>query len=207
VPREPIGRHALLAVPARARLVELVSEADGPVTAQQLAQTLGLHVTTVRFHLDLLTQAGLLIADALPSQGRGRPRIGYRVGEIDLAEVHEQMIDALARAVADRSPRDHALAAGHRWAAQLPEPVADPITALTQTFTRLGFAPSPAASVITLHQCPFADAARATPEVVCRVHLGLAQGVASRASAGRTEVDLVPFAEPGVCRLTVAARR
>lgn len=202
--------HALLAVPARARLVELVRAADEPVTVHELAEAVDLHVTTVRFHLDLLVRAGLLVAEPLPAAGRGRPRIGYRPGLVDLAQVREQMIEALARALADREPRDRAVVAGRRWAERLPLPDEDPTTAVAETFSRLGFAPDPEpdGDTIWLRACPFADAARQTPQVVCRVHLGLAQGIATRRAAPgrRPDVDLVPFAEPDACRLTIANR-
>jgi hypothetical protein len=40
--------------------------------------------------------------------------------------------------------------------------------------------------------------------VVCRVHLGLVQGIAARADDGeQRSVSLVPFAEPEICHLTM----
>ena len=199
--------HVLLSVPSRARILDLVRSAAEPLTAADLARELDIHVTTVRFHLDQLEQADLVLKAPVPSGGRGRPRIGYRAGALDLGQVREQMIDALAEALADRGSRDRSLAAGRRWADRLPEPQGEPAAAVTEVFAQLGFAPDRDGSTIDLHRCPFGDAARRTPEVVCRVHLGLAQGLATRAARAQTSaaprVGLVPFAGPDLCVLTI----
>ncbi|MDI1288518.1 MAG: helix-turn-helix domain-containing protein [bacterium] len=203
-----IDMHAALAVPARARILDVVRDAGAPVTAQDLAEELGIHVTTVRFHLAQLERAGLVVSGPQQSGRRGRPRIGYRAGTLDPAEVHEQMIDALAEALTDRGSRDRALAAGRWWADRLPEPDGDPASVTTNVFMQLGFAPSRDGEVIQLRRCPFGEAARRTPEVVCRVHLGLAQGLVRRAaqlqSTDAPQVALIPFAEPGICLLTLS---
>jgi predicted ArsR family transcriptional regulator len=51
--------------------------ADSP----QLARRCGVHVTTVRFHLDVLKQAGLVESRTTPSLGPGRPRLLYVLTE------------------------------------------------------------------------------------------------------------------------------
>lgn len=216
---EPEVPHALLAVPSRVRIVEIVlAAAPAAVTARQIADELGMHVTTVRVHLGLLADAGLVVAERLASNGRGRPSIGYRPGAMDPVQVRGQMIDALAWALARRSSGDRALAAGRWWAQRLPDPGPDEadeademsaMAAMSAAFTRLGFAPRIEGDRMHLEQCPFEDAARHNPEVVCRVHLGLAQGISARASrTGRhPRLDLVPFADSTGCRLRVEPTR
>lgn len=203
--------HVLLSVPSRARILDLVRGAADAVTAAQLADEVGMHVTTVRFHLDQLERAGLVRKAPEPSRGRGRPRIGYRAGALDLGQVREQMIDALAEALVDRSSLDRSLTAGRRWADRLPEPQGEPAAAVTEVFAQLGFAPDSDGTTIDLHRCPFGEAARRTPEVVCRVHLGLAQGLAGRAARARgvtiPDVALVPFATPDRCELTIGVTK
>ncbi|KRC31328.1 hypothetical protein ASE15_18475 [Oerskovia sp. Root22] len=68
---------------------------------------------------------------------------------------------------------------------------------------RLGFAPRPDddAASVALTRCPLLEAAYRNPEVVCAVHLGLAQGALERLGAPREGTSLLPFAEPGACRL------
>lgn len=203
--------HVLLTVPSRARIVEVVRTASAAVTAQQIASELGMHVTTVRVHLGLLAEAGILVAEPLPSSGRGRPSIGYRPGAIDTATVRAQMIDALAWALAQASSRDRALEAGRRWADRLPADVDGEQTemaAMSAAFTRLGFAPVVDGDSMRLRRCPFEEAARSNPEIVCRVHLGLAQGITARASrtGRRPRLDLVPFADSDGCQLALRTK-
>ncbi|MBE7700297.1 helix-turn-helix domain-containing protein [Oerskovia sp. Sa1BUA8] len=68
---------------------------------------------------------------------------------------------------------------------------------------RLGFAPQADddAASVALTRCPLLEAAYRNPEVVCAVHLGLAQGALERLGAPREGTSLLPFAEPGACRL------
>jgi predicted ArsR family transcriptional regulator len=54
-------------------------------SAQELAEIVGLHLTTVRFHLDQMVAAGLLTAvQAAPSGGAGRPRKLYAVPVVSM---------------------------------------------------------------------------------------------------------------------------
>lgn len=55
------------------------------LSAQELAEVVGLHLTTVRFHLDQMVDAGLLSAvQAAPSGGAGRPRKLYSVPPVQM---------------------------------------------------------------------------------------------------------------------------
>ena len=90
-----------LADDRRARLVdELRSEADG-LDVQELARRLGLHANTVRWHLGVLRDAGAVSSTAAPVNGRGRPRILYRLerplplARVNDAEATEQVVRLL----------------------------------------------------------------------------------------------------------------
>ncbi len=201
-------RHAVLASPARRDAVAILRAAPGPLTAAVLADQLGLHVTTVRFHLDQLERVGLVAHQSERSGRRGRPAVSYRAMDVDLDTARDQMIDALALAVArgGPSPEDDARAAGRGWAARLAVLHGDARTVLTRVAGQLGFDPEPADGGIRLRACPFRTAARHNPQVVCQVHLGLLQGIAARAHDGdQVSVGLVPFAEPQICHLTLTA--
>jgi predicted ArsR family transcriptional regulator len=92
---EHSGPHLddLLHSPVRRRIVDVLST-PGPLgslpelTAAQIAQTLGQHVTTARFHLDQLV-AGRLLASSFRRGRVGRPRKLYRLRQGTLAEVRE----------------------------------------------------------------------------------------------------------------------
>ncbi|OJV60563.1 MAG: hypothetical protein BGO38_10095 [Cellulomonas sp. 73-145] len=220
---------AALASPARRRVLDAVRAAAEPPTAQQLAVELDLHVTTVRFHLDLLEQSGLVERVTRHAGRRGRPSVHYRAVGPAADVARDQMIEALAEALAASGAAAHreSAAAGRRWADQLaaradtdPDTHIDPATrtdpagqaaeataAISEVFGRLGFDPEAHDDTIRLRSCPFRETASRYPEIVCQVHTGLAQRLAERAFDGeRVQVRLTPFVEPELCVLRLAPR-
>ncbi|WP_245721973.1 helix-turn-helix transcriptional regulator [Nocardia crassostreae] len=170
-------------------------------------------MTTVRFHLDVLTRESLVRQFQQPPRGRGRPRIGYTavqrsVGYQELAQV---LADQLGSDPRRRS--DAAIAAGRAWGAKM-ESVDQPVESLddakdlTVTLaSELGFAPerehdteTDEQVMIRLTACPLRELARTHSEVVCGVHLGLMREVLDR-NGGRDQVSvrLHPFVEPELC--------
>ncbi len=61
----------------RTRVLRLVRERRGAVDASELAERIGVHVTTVRFHLDALCDQGAIARTRIAPSGVGRPRTGY----------------------------------------------------------------------------------------------------------------------------------
>ena len=61
-------------------------------------------------------------------------------------------------------------------------------------------------SVVRLTRCPLLEAAHKYPDVVCGVHLGLAEGALEEYGADPEGTELLPFAEPGACRLHLMRR-
>ena len=127
---ESTEREAALASPVRRRVVELLrdlptgDEQDRThgLTAHDLARRMDLHVTTVRFHLDLLVAADVLETEFL--RGRvGRPRKVYRVlaGSLDGTKVdraHAALTELLLESWHEDSPdatTSKAQEAGERW--------------------------------------------------------------------------------------------
>jgi len=175
--------------PGAARVLAAVRTHGDGITAALLSQQLGLHVTTIRFHLDHLQRDGLVSGMTVPTGGRGRPRVVYTA--VDVPDARAGMLAALADAAAGEGPAAvRAREAGERWAESLPVQSVDAATALATVFRQLGFAPEPRDGGIALAACPFIDQAREHPDAVCGVHQGLAAGLARRAGAS---VELRPF--------------
>lgn len=107
------GRHR-----QRHRVLELVREYDKPVDAAELAVRLGLHTTTVRFHLDALCSDGVLERTRITRAGVGRPRTGYvAVRErLDYRSLAEILALELGDTVGERR---RAEAVGRRWAERI----------------------------------------------------------------------------------------
>ncbi|MBF6447111.1 transcriptional regulator [Nocardia elegans] len=203
----------------RRRLLAILRGASEPLDAQELARITGQHVTTVRFHLDVLTRESLVRQFQQPPRGRGRPRIGYTavqrsVGYQDLAQV---LADQLGSDPRRRS--DLAVTAGRAWGAkveQLEQPIAsldDARDVAVTVSSELGFAPErdPASETgdqlnIRLTACPLRELARTHSEVVCGVHQGLMREVLDR-NGGRDAVNvrLHPFVGPELCVIHLEA--
>lgn len=211
----------------RQRVLELVREHDEPVDAAELAAELGLHTTTVRFHLDALCEEGLVERSRMTRAGVGRPRTGYRAvrDRLDYRILAEILALELGDTAGKR--RQRAEAAGRRWAERIrdtgthQDAVGQPVSGgsvardaaeersamITTVFERMGFDPElvPAEKSsrgrrrsIRLHSCPVRDLARDHPEVACALHRGLLQGLAGPAEPGGSAPGMRVELEPFV---------
>lgn len=106
----------------RERVLALVREHDGAVDAVELASQMGLHITTVRFHLDALCDEEAIVRTRMNRPGRGRPRTGYRVAEerVDYRVLAEILAMELGQTEETRGRR--AQHAGRKWAARIAVP-------------------------------------------------------------------------------------
>ncbi|GAB2887576.1 helix-turn-helix transcriptional regulator [Nocardioides pacificus] len=202
--------------PARAAILAKLRDQPDPTTQAAIVSATGLHGNTVREHLDGLVRRGLVRRTrALPS-GRGRPAWLYEmVAEEPQRSEYAGLASALAVSIAKHSPdpqRD-AAEAGEAWGRQLAgdrgaAPVA-PEAARQQVvdlLDDLGFDPETQDEQpenVRLTRCPLLEAAHRQPDVVCSVHLGLVRGVLAEYGANAEGSALLPFAEPGACRLVV----
>lgn len=215
----PLGPAPWAAGPAqvplsgqRLRVLDLV-RSRSPVRIAEAAAALGLHANTVREHLDALVELGLVHRGTGPAAGRGRPPAVYRPTPADPAlpaRDYAGLATALAGQIARTSsdPERDARAAGAEWGRELvaaePGTGEDPRQTVLDVLSRLGFAPDPddPGRGVALRRCPLLAAARRYPNVVCRVHLGIIDGVLDAIGAPTGPgPDLVAFAEPGACRL------
>ena len=213
----------------RDRVLRFVREHGGAVDANELAARMGLHVTTVRFHLDALCDEGAIARTRIARGGVGRPRTGY-IAVRDRLD-YQSLAEVLALELGDtaQTRRRRAQRAGRRWAERIAAnspreaPVARAVSGtgesvdhraamIADVFDRMGFAPelSPTAGgrqrAIRLHACPVRDLARAHPEVGCAMHLGLLQGLLARSPArAAMRAELEPFVEPELCIAKVIA--
>lgn len=186
----------------RAVLAYLV-DADGPVTVAELATHLGINHNAVRKHLAHLVGSGEISESHESRHERGRPRLLYRATTATLTpdQPYRRVAVMLAQALAsDASFEDIGRAAAHNVAVA---EASSPIDMLAGALAAEGFAPAVRGGAITLRACPFADAAVANPEAVCRLHLGLARGLAD--AIGGISVDALDARDPvrAGCRLSI----
>ena len=197
---------------SRGTLLETLTASPAPMTLAALAAESGLHVNTVRDHLEALEQRGLVQRESAAPRGRGRPASLYRAAEPGDRSEYAGLATALAAAINRTSdhPRDDAIAAGEGWGRELAR-----AKAARQTTARaargqvvallddLGFAPDADRrnAVVRLTRCPLLDAAHRYPDIVCGVHLGIVRAALDEYGAAAEGADLFPFSEPGACGL------
>jgi predicted ArsR family transcriptional regulator len=217
------GVHAALASPIRSRLLELLRSDPTARDVHELGQTVGLHPSTVRFHLETLRRVGLVVRETRAHDGLGRPRTAYALpaGQPGGGQ-YQDLAGLLAAGLADtpdeRSARAEQI--GEQWSRQLVDvrtPHGDAVEEVaveevaveevaahvSRLFERLGFAPemltAGRSGHIALRACPFRAVARDHPEVICAVHLGLLRGTLDRLGSTSEAPRLVPFVEPELC--------
>lgn len=187
-----------------------------PLTQAAVVRATGLHPNTVREHLENLVRRGMVARTRAEPVGRGRPAWLYALTAEhgDISE-YTGLAVALAATVARTSsaPGEDAARAGEEWGRDLarnrgahpgsPAAARDRVVALLGD---LGFQPVREArdpATIRLTRCPLLDAAYRNPEVVCGVHLGMVRGALEAYGADPAGSALVPFSEPGACRVVV----
>lgn len=228
--RSSTSSRSLLDSPVRRSVVDLLAglpaALDGAppgLTAKELGDRLELHVTTVRFHLDLLVSAGILESELRGGQV-GRPRKVYRVrpGGL-LGESPVEAFTALTEILAESWPAPGEVAispeeAGRRWMlrhAEAPESAEGPsgsagawlgrIGRVIDLLENWGYRPdlrtAEGGEVIemTLVDCPFIPLAATRADVVCGVHQGLIRGALESAGEVDPEVRLLPLVSPRTC--------
>lgn len=195
--------------PARADVLAILRVADGPQPVQVIADAVGLHSNTARFHLDALVAAGLSTREFEKRDRPGRPKLLYRIvpqpADSDvLHDVAVALIRYLAR-LGDGSG-DQAEAAGLLWGqdraqAHSSQPALERVMS---TLDALGYQPElvgDPAEAIVLRPCPLRslleDDSVGLPSV-CRLHLGLMRGLLEDDPTVTVE-ELEPLTTPDTC--------
>lgn len=213
-PTEELTSDALdLSVRQREVLTALDSFPSGARIAE-LSEKMGIHVNTLRGHLDELIDQDAVETITAPAQGRGRPSHIYRVRVPNNRAVTREyvtLIELLAGEAFNKerlSPEDFAAAheVGRKWA-QAVDPTVNTgadeegVDKLLTKLRTLGFDPELRADnerSIGLKACPFVTADNPVPTpFICALHEGYL-----RESAGlprSEELRIVPFDAPGQC--------
>jgi predicted ArsR family transcriptional regulator len=207
----------------RTDVLRVLRDATAPMSIVQVADRLGVHPNTVRFHLDTLVRQGRVEQVAPDRRRPGRPPQLFRtVRGMDPAGPRRYRLLAeilVASVAAEPDPSARATDAGRAWGRALAPTAAGgpadgptddapgtpqsgwPIDRLVGLLDQLGFAPERrgADTEVGLRNCPFLELAQARTQVVCPIHLGLMQGALSAWAAPITVDRLDAFVEPDLC--------
>jgi predicted ArsR family transcriptional regulator len=220
---QTLRRHRALADPSRARILGELADA-GPLDARELAERVGLHVNTVRVHLNALAEAGLVESETLPPQGRGRPRVAYRASAAagdEGGRRYRLLAEILTALVARFGPDtgEQLEEIGDAWGHYLveaPAPFAslseeEAVARVLDLLAEVGFQPrleqGKRGRRILMRPCPFLELARSHQDVICPIHLGLIRGALAELGAKTRATKLEPFVRPDLCVARLAGGR
>jgi predicted ArsR family transcriptional regulator len=214
--------HRALGDPSRGRILDVLQEAEAPLDVRELGTRVGLHGSTVRSHLRVLSEAGLVSARREERTRPGRPRLLYEAAgapvEARALAGYRLLAQVLASNLArsGRNPSARAEAAGRAWGTHLvrkPPPFAsiskeEALAELVHFHAQIGFRSelrqARRGRELVLRRCPFEDLAKTYETVICSVHLGLMKGALAALGAGVEADRLLPFAEPRACVASVS---
>ena len=180
---------------AQAQVLKALTDS---MSAKELASATGQHHNTVRGHLEVLVERGLVARTTVLSGQRGRPAYRYAPATPPRDRLAASLINALAGHIRETSPRPGRIAESLGRAAAVDH---DNSAGVIATLTQLGFAPEPVGpGRYRLTACPLVESARNDPEVVCGFHRGLTMGLLAQQGLA-TGVKLLPFSEDGACML------
>lgn len=171
--------------PRRAEVLDALRNADVPLGVAEVAERIGIHVNTARFHLDALVAEGAVVRMLEQPSGPGRPRTVYtlrpgmdRGGTRSYRLLAQILLSHLSSAGPDAE--EAARQAGRAWGrflADRPPPFQgltdeEATARLIALLADLGFAPEPWAGipvpeVIRLRHCPFLELAEGYGQLVC----------------------------------------
>lgn len=215
----PIDDEALLTEsralgdPTRLAVFCFVRDSIEPVGVAELTDKFTLHHNAIRQHLAKLRDAGLVVEESAPSQGPGRPRLMYRVtpGVAERVvgpgpfEALSMMLLSLLRG--EGSPVEVGRRVGKTFAVEHGIHN-DALTILTGVARRMGFEPqvdvTDVGGDVVLERCPFLGPAGTSPEIVCAIHRGIAEGIAEASADAAIITDLeVHSPVEAHCRIVV----
>jgi len=184
--------------PTRRDIYLFVRAREGGATAAEVAEGFALHPNVARHHLEKLAGGGYLDVELARHESAGRPSKRYRAAGSDhQLSVPTRRDDLLANLLAralERLPVDEArqiaeevgLEYGRAIAARM-EPteghrsVKAAVASVADALTAHGFAAHAEtkgnALTLVAEHCPFGEAARQYPHVLCAVDTGMVKGM------------------------------
>jgi predicted ArsR family transcriptional regulator len=193
-----------------------------PCSTAEVAESLGLHVNTVRPQMERMREVGLLEVAPDHRGAPGRPQHRYSVAaDAPSLGLEPQTFPALSRMLVGVIARsgadpDDVLAAGREQGATeaggaTATDAATCVAALAGMLARHGFDPETVpddaggGATIGFAHCPFRELAEAQPALVCGLHRGLVEGFVDATGVGEV-VDFGSLVDRHPCRVQVGRR-
>jgi predicted ArsR family transcriptional regulator len=208
---ESLDRLSVLGEPIRRRLYVYVSDQPEPVYRDQAAEAIGIGRTLAAYHLDKLTEVGLLASSYQRPAGRGGPGAGRpakrysRAREEFRLSVPPRDYEFLARllvAAVEKDADGAVRAAIGKAAHAAGRSVGQKSGTVLAALRGCGYEPGAwRDGEIELHNCPFHRVAQDHRDVVCRLNLRLVRGIVAGAGERAARARLDP--RPDGCCVTI----
>ncbi len=194
---------------SRSQVLSALRDSDGAVTLEEISETTGLHVNTVRGHLDVLIAAGHAQRDQEERQGRGRPRLTYR-STTESDSPYDELAHALTHALESADARTLAKDTATRWRLTVSPmaPAANPDEAVDRAVEGLraaGFAVDATmlGDSIVVGACPYAGLIETHP-IICDIHTELLAQMLHDTGQDVTVEAMDVWVRPTLCRARLA---
>jgi predicted ArsR family transcriptional regulator len=222
--QEEVSRIALLDNPIRAALYRELIERDGWLGRDEAAKLVEVPRSVAAFHLDKMSEAGLIEAKYVRTSGRtgpgaGRPSKLYRRSDretaVSLPERKYSFVGHLLASAVEESTRTGkdvgtiVARLANEKGAELAERSGGPrkrlaADALIGALKEVGYEPRISKDEILLRNCPFHELSRQHTELVCGMNLDLLKGLVEGITSGRMTPRLAP--EPGMCCVRISKK-
>jgi len=190
---------------SRAQLLAILQSTDSEFSIEELSHHTGLHVNTVRAHLDVLVAGGHVERTHGEPKGRGRPPFAFRAAG-ESRSPFDDLARTLTEALVGANQPELAHKTAMRWAEKLgPLPSSDtPDEAVghaVEALRTVGFTAeaSTLGDSITISTCPYA-ALIADHPVICDIHTELLATVLNAAGQGVGVEAMDVWVKPTLCR-------
>lgn len=190
---------------SRAQLLATLQGADAEFSIEELSRQTGLHVNTVRAHLDVLVAGGHVVRTHGEPKGRGRPPFAFRAAD-DSRSPFDDLARTLTEALNGANQPELARRTAARWAEKLgPLPTAsspdEAVEHAVEALRTVGFTAeaSTLGDSITIGTCPYASLIAEHP-VICDIHTELLATVLNAAGQGVGVEAMDVWVKPTLCR-------
>lgn len=188
---------------SRENISRILQEASAPMTVEDISELTGLHVNTIRTHLEVLRAGGKVERTRQPAAGRGRPKWLYAPAKSK--DPYQRLAGQLGKAL-ESVDAETAEAAAARWrgadrVAQQPVETPDEAVAVAAaSLKQLGFEVevSPVGDTVYLSGCPYAALVAEHP-VICDIHANALEQVLAGTEQDVRLATLDIYPRPGVC--------
>jgi predicted ArsR family transcriptional regulator len=202
----------------RTHIIQILRDTREPLSVQEIADRVGIHVNTARFHLESLVDAGMATRKTEDRATPGRPKVVY-IGTLpnqthERAQGYRLLAEILTTAIAQSNAEsgEWLYQVGQEWGRFLTTRLApfevleerEIATRLVDKLDALWFAPEleePEGRPprLLLHNCPFTEPARQYPNVVCQLHAGMVDASLEEMRSGYRLTELQPQVNPHLC--------